>query len=214
MLLVTAMSAEHKGKALASCRDAWQGVPKSIQAGQPAMHYSFEPFEPAHLPGVKEVYNHFAASGFAHFSEEPAEDAVFAYVLHVMRRGYPAYCLFVERGLPAVHSDQAMSAARHVGGYGFVTPYGNTRAFECAGMVSLFLLPTHQRQGFGGRLLRLLEKESRQKGIGTILASIVAQNAPSLQFFAAKGYVQVGRFMAVASKFGTSLDQVWVQKML
>jgi len=167
-----------------------------------------EPLNPGHLAGLRAVSDHFAATGFASFSQEPASEALFAWLLQLQSRGYPAYCL-VDRQPPG-----EAGVRRRVAGYGYLAPYGSAPAFDRAAMVTLYLLPFCQRHGFGGRLLGILEKDGRAGGVETVLASIVAGNGPSLSFFAKHGYGRAGCFRGVARKFGASLDQVWLQKPL
>lgn len=160
----------------------------------------FEPFKPGHAPGVKSVYDHYAMNGFALFSQEPADDYFLRYLEQLSVQGYPVYSL--------------LCAKEQVGGYAFFAPYGHGAAFKHVAMVSMYLLPEHLRQGYGGRLLRLLQDKARQRGIKTVLASVVADNHASQAFFSAQGFNEVGRFKAVGRKFDRTFDQIWLQKAL
>ncbi len=164
------------------------------------MSHSFVPFAPHHLQGLKRVHDHFAAQGFALFSQTPADELFFSYLVYIQKMGYPARCL--------------LDAQEEVAGYGFLAPFGSTAAFDPAALVSIYILPAQQRKGRGRELLQLFEARALEMGVETILANVVAGNEASLAFFGREGYVRVGCFRAVARKFGKSLDQIWLQKLL
>ncbi len=63
-------------------------------------------------------------------------------------------------------------------------------------------------------MLAQLEREGKEKGIRTILASISSLNEGSIRFHAQHGFAECGRFMGVGVKKGVTFDTVWMQKDL
>lgn len=164
------------------------------------MSHRFVPFAPWNLQGLRRIHDHFAAEGYALFSQTPADEMFCSYLVYIQKKGYPVLCLL---------DDQ-----EDVAGYGFLAPYGSTTAFDPAALVSIYIGPAQQRKGRGRELLQMLEARALELGVETVLANVVAGNTASLAFFDREGYVRVGCFRAVARKFGKSLDQIWLQKLL
>jgi len=76
---------------------------------------------------------------------------------------------------------------------------------------SIYLKNATHRQGFGRQMLSELLKEGKRRGFRSVIATITADNLPSIQFFMTMGFRQVGRFENIGYKFGQWLDVVYLE---
>ena len=53
--------------------------------------------------------------------------------------------------------------------------------------------PTHQRSGYGGRLLAALERRARTAGFDRLLATTAARQQGAVRFYPAAGYAETDR---------------------
>ncbi len=150
----------------------------------------------ADAAGVVAVFNHYAISGFAAFSEAPEPLGFFA----SLRRGTYAFLVLEDAGT--------------IVGFGSVRPMLPFPAFRRAGLLSYFIAPAYTGRGLGTRLLRRLEAEARANGCTTLVASVSSLNGASIAFHEARGFEKVGRLSAVGMKFGEPFDLVWLQRDL
>ena len=83
----------------------------------------------------------------------------------------------------------ALSAYRPSSGYRYTTE------------ASVYVAPLAQRRGIGRQLLSRLCNEARARDKHAIVASIDAENAPSIALFEREGFKEVGRLEGVGRKY-------------
>jgi len=79
---------------------------------------------------------------------------------------------------------------------------------------SIYVHHDFHRQGIGSRLLTELIEAARQKGLRSILASISADQTPSIRLHQKFGFQKVARLHQVGRKFNQWLDAVYLQLLL
>lgn len=80
--------------------------------------------------------------------------------------------------------------------------------------ITYFLAKEVTGQGIGTMVLERLTQEAKALGKRVLLASISADNQPSLRFHAKNGFVECGRFRAIGFKHGAFFDIVYMQKFI
>lgn len=150
----------------------------------------------ADAAGVIGIFNHYAATGFAAYTEAPAPIGFYA----ALREGTFAFRVLEDTGT--------------VVGFGSVRPLLPFPAFRGAALLSYFVAPAYTCHGLGTRLLDRLADGARANGCTTLVANVSSRNAASLAFHAARGFAEVGRLRSVGMKFGEPFDLVWLQRDL
>ncbi len=150
----------------------------------------------ADAAGVIAIFNHYAATGFAAYTEAPVPIGFFA----ALRGGTYAFRVLEDVGA--------------IVGFGSVRPLLPFPAFRRAGLLSYFVAPEYTGRGLGTRLLERLADDARTSGCTTIVANVSSRNPASLAFHAARGFAEVGRLRSVGAKFGEPFDLVWLQRDL
>jgi phosphinothricin acetyltransferase len=150
----------------------------------------------ADAAGVIAIFNHYAATGFAAYSEAPAPVGFY----EALRGGTYAFRVVEDAGT--------------VVGFGSVRPLLPFPAFRGAALLSYFVAPGYAGRGLGTRLLDRLAADSKGRGCTTLVANVSSRNAASLAFHAARGFAEVGRLRSVGVKFGEPFDLVWLQRDL
>ena len=163
------------------------------------MNLKLVPLTDGHRTPVIGILNHYVVNSDAAFFETPLPEAAFDR-LRALAEGFPAFAV--------------LDGAERVVGFGLMRPHQPLPTFSRVAETSYFLHPDCCRCGAGSRLLTRLLEEGAQRGITTVLASIVASNEASLRFHRKHGFTECGRFRAVLHKQGRDLDVVWMQKML
>jgi L-amino acid N-acyltransferase YncA len=97
------------------------------------------------------------------------------------------------------------STAKIVGWLSFQSFYGRP-AYRATAELSLYVAPTHLRQGIGYRLLEYAIRRSPELGIETLLGFIFAHNEPSLKLFEKFGFQTWGYLPKVAKLDGIDRD--------
>ena len=96
-----------------------------------------------------------------------------------------------------------------VGWLSFQAFYGRP-AYRAAAEISVYVAPTLQGRGVGGRLLSEAVRRSRDFGLKTLLGFIFAHNEPSLRLFEKLGFARWGCLPRVAELDGVERDLVIV----
>jgi len=66
----------------------------------------------------------------------------------------------------------------------------------------------------GRKIINELISTGKKHGITNYLAQISSKNKQSLNFHKKHGFVEVGKFKDVGTKFDQNFDIVWMQKIL
>lgn len=98
-----------------------------------------------------------------------------------------------------------------VDGYAYVSRFAERAAYDGTVDFSIYLAPRAHGRGVGRRLTAALLAECRRIDYRTVIAHVVADNAPSMRFHDAVGFQERGRLLGVGRKFGRLLDVVYFQ---
>ncbi|MDD5494458.1 MAG: GNAT family N-acetyltransferase [Dehalococcoidia bacterium] len=148
---------------------------------------------------VVEIFNYFVEHSFAAYPDKKAGDGFFDILKGICRSG--VFYVIEAPGSGVI-------------GFGLLRSHQPTEAFNRSSELTYFILPGYNRQGWGTRLLKVIEDDARSLGIGTLLANISSLNEQSLNFHAKNGFVECGRFKHIGRKFGQDFDVIWMQKFL
>ena len=86
-------------------------------------------------------------------------------------------------------------------GWASLSIYRPSSGYRFTTEASVYVAPSAQRRGIGRRLLARLCDEARAGDKHAIVASIDAENAPSIALFEREGFREVGRLDGVGRKF-------------
>lgn len=150
----------------------------------------------ADAAGVIAIFNHYAVTGFAAYTETPVPTEFYA----ALRRGTYVFRVLEDEGA--------------IVGFGSVRPMLPFPAFRRTGLLSYFVAPGYTGRGLGTRLLERLAEDAKANGCTTLVASVSSRNGASLAFHAARGFAEAGRLRSVGMKFGEPFDLVWLQRDL
>ena len=163
------------------------------------MEYTLEKMEEKHAPGRLNISNHYVEHSFAAYPERPLPREA-AGLLLKKAEGYPAYVALDEGGT--------------VAGFGFLHAHQPLPTFRRTAEITYFLRPDACGCGIGSKMLDLLLRDGRERGISVVLASISGKNEGSIAFHRRHGFVECGRFRNIGLKRGETFDVVWMQKTL
>src|ERR1700704_855976 len=99
-------------------------------------------------------------------------------------------------------------------GFGSLSVFRPRPAYATTVEDSVYLLPGHQGQGIGSRLLAELLRMASAHGFHAVIARLTGENEASIRLHAGCGFELVGTEREVGRKFGRWLDVVEMQRML
>ena len=140
------------------------------------------------------IFNHYAASGYAAYPDQPVTDRFFPF-LH--EESFSFYVLEAPTG---------------VVGFGLTKPFLPFPAFAKCCMLTYFIQPAYMNRGLGTRLLDRLTRDAKKMGLDIMVANMASKNEPSVRFHLKNGFEESGRLRNVGNKFGESFDVIWMQK--
>jgi L-amino acid N-acyltransferase YncA len=145
------------------------------------------------------IFNHYAESSFAAYSEAPEGPAFFKRLWQIAA-GYPFYV--------------AENRDGKIVGFALLHAYYGIPVFKRAARITYFIMPEYTHQGLGKIFLDKLIQDARDMGIDNILASISSRNEQSLKFHIKNGFSECGRFKKVGKKWDQDFDEVWMQRLI
>jgi phosphinothricin acetyltransferase len=86
-------------------------------------------------------------------------------------------------------------------GWASLSPYRTSSGYRFTGEVSVYVARDAQRSGIGRRLLDVLIDAAAARGLHALVASVDADNAPSIALFERFGFNEVARLSEVGRKF-------------
>lgn len=102
-----------------------------------------------------------------------------------------------------------------VAGYLSVSNFWNDRpGYRVTADCGVYLDPAFQRRGIGSMLLRTFLDDAPRLGIRTVVTSMFADNAASVELFAKFGFDRVGLCTGVADLEGVRKDLAIVQRRI
>ena len=99
-------------------------------------------------------------------------------------------------------------------GYAYASLPFERAAYAWCAEPSIYLRRDARGRGAGKRLYAVLENLLQAMGYVVSFAIITGENAPSLAFHRANGYVPCGKMIKCGQKFGRWLDVCWLEKRL
>ncbi|TDD80878.1 N-acetyltransferase family protein [Actinomadura darangshiensis] len=97
-------------------------------------------------------------------------------------------------------------AGGEVLGYASWTQWRPKEGYRFTVENSVYVLPGHQGEGIGGRLMRTLIAAARESGAHVMLADIEAGNTASIALHKRLGFETAGTLREIGTKFGRRLD--------
>lgn len=179
---------------------------RPVSSEKPPLEVPFEyvlrDAEPADLPYIREIYNHYVANTVVTFDE----DAM------TLKEWKAKYAWTQKLGYPFL---VAVSPGGTLLGFAYVSAWKQKAAYRRTVENSIYLGPAATGKGLGKVLLAELIERSRKAGIKEILAVIADQGADaSIRLHESFGFKEVGRLGRVGFKFGHWLGTVLLQKSL
>ena len=147
---------------------------------------------------VIDIFNYYIENSFAAYRQNKVDYSYFS-VFKETIKDYPAYVAELNG---------------EVIGFGFIHPYRRVDTFKNSSEITYFISSNHTGKGLGKKFLSHLERDAKQIGINTFLASISSLNKGSIRFHQQNGFTECGRFKAVGCKQGKEFDVVWMQKFI
>jgi len=141
------------------------------------------------LPSIVEIYNSTIASRLVTADMEPVSIASRVAWFHAHS--------------PDRHPLWVLEKDKDIYGWLSLSTFYGRPAYQATAEVSLYVAPSHRRQGVGQQLLGHTLTSSPKLGIETLLGFIFAHNQPSLNLFKQFGFQSWGYLPQVAK-----LDEV------
>lgn len=99
-------------------------------------------------------------------------------------------------------------------GYCYAHPWKERAAYSATLETTVYVAPSHHRQGIGRQLMLRLIDDCRQQGYHALIACITADNDASIALHTTLGFMQVSSFKDVGYKFGRFIDVVDYELLL
>ena len=171
-------------------------------APDPGFSYILRAAEPADLPNIREIYNHYVMNSTVTFDEK-------AMTLADLRR---KFAKITRLKMPFIVAE---SPSKQILGYAYVYPWKEKAAYRFTVENSIYLGPASTGKGLGKALMQELITRSKAAGIKEIIAVIADKNAEaSIQMHKNFGFKEIGHMGKVGFKFGRWLGTVLMQKSL
>jgi phosphinothricin acetyltransferase len=159
--------------------------------------------EPAHLPGVVEIYNQAVRDTFSIWSEAETTLAQRRHWLETRRsQGFPVLVAVDQRAPDETLAYASFGIFRDFPGYVGTVEH------------SVYVRPSAQRMGLGCALLGDLIARAREKGLHSMIGGVDSSNIASIALHESLGFEVQGVLRGVGRKFGKSLDLVFLVKTL
>lgn len=155
---------------------------------------------PADVPAITAIYNSAVVRTTATWETEPQTEASRAQWL----QAHPPdrYPVLVEEG------------GGEVVAWGSLGPYNPRPGWHPTVEVSVYVAEDHRGAGLGPRLLDALCLRGAQLGFRVALAQVCAENRASVRMCRNEGFFVAGYLAQAGTKFGRTLDLVWLQRFL
>ena len=148
--------------------------------------------EPADAPAIAALYAPFVTDTVVTFEETPPDATEIARRLADVRA----------QGLPWLVAEASGALA----GYAYATPWRTRRGYRFSVEVTVYVAPTHHRQGVGRTLYTALFARLAAGGTHAAMAGIALPNPASVALHEAMGMTQVAHFRETGCKFGRWVD--------
>jgi phosphinothricin acetyltransferase len=157
--------------------------------------------EPADLPALVDLYNHYIATTAITFDIEPVTVAA--------RKSWLSHYSAVGRHRLLVAYDGPVLL-----GYASTSPFAVKAAYETSVEVSVYLDPQHTGRGVGTALYEALFASVADEDIHRAYAGISLPNEASVALHQRFGFTDVGVYREVGRKLGRYWDVLRMQREL
>ncbi len=151
------------------------------------------------LPAINDIYNYYVLNSTCTYQEVPES-------LEARTVWFAAH--------DANHPITVAEADGSVAGWGSLSKFSPRTAYRRTVDDSVYVRHDMLRRGTGRALLADLIERAKGLGYHTIIASISADQKPSIALHEKFGFVQAAHLREVGVKFGRLLDVVYLQLML
>ena len=180
-------------------------LPPHLRKTEPVpapFEYGIRDAEPADLPWIREIYNHYVANSTVTFDE----DAM------TLREWKSKYAYLHKLGMPFI---VAVSPSGQILGYALVSPWKQKRAYRFTVENSIYLGAASTGKGLGPVLMQALIDSSKAAGLKEMIAVIADKGAEaSVKMHENFGFTEIGRMGRVGYKFDRWLGTILMQKSL
>ncbi|MDX1581524.1 MAG: GNAT family N-acetyltransferase [Alphaproteobacteria bacterium] len=164
--------------------------------------YTVRRGEPADLPAITALYNHYIEHSVATFDYDPftVEE----------RRAW-----FAQFGKNPRHLIFVADGPDGLAGYAYALQVRDRAAYRASVETTIYIGPDIPRRSGVGRLLyAALFDELKAQGVHRAYAVITIPNDASVAFHQAFGFQEIGRMNEVGYKCGRYHDVIWMEKKL
>lgn len=99
-------------------------------------------------------------------------------------------------------------------GYCSLAPWKKQQAYRHTGEITIYLSPDYTGKGIGTRAICFLVDYAIENGIQVLIAGLCSENEASRRLFEKSGFELCAHFKGVGSKFGRTLDTIYLQRTL
>ena len=151
------------------------------------------------LPAIREIYNHYVHTSTATFQLDPdTETERLAWF----------------RGRGEKHPATVAVIDGEVVGWGSLSTWKERAAYDRTVEASVYVREGYFHRGIGRALLVDLIERARTLGHRVVIGGACTEHPASIALQASLGFIPVGTFRAVGSKFGRWLDVTYLQLVL
>lgn len=157
-------------------------------APQPAI---LRPVERKDAAAIAEIYNHYVEHSTITFDTEPlSQEQMWQRIA----------------GISSTHPYIVAESDGRTIGFCYAHPWKEKNAYRLTAETTVYIAPSHHRQGLGTLLMRKLIAECGRRGLKALIACITGGNDASETMHLNLGFRQVSHFEKVGHKFGADLD--------
>jgi phosphinothricin acetyltransferase len=158
--------------------------------------FSLRPATVGDLPAINAIYNHSVLHSTATYQTEPVTEAERA-------------TWFARHG--GHHPVMVAEWQGQVVGWASLSTFRDRAAYDRTVEESVYVHQDHHRRGIGRALVRDLLKQAPAIGHHRVIATISADQEPSLALHRSLGFIDAGRLTEVGFKFGRWLDVAYLE---
>jgi phosphinothricin acetyltransferase len=155
---------------------------------------------PAHVEGIRAIYNRAIETTTATFDMTPKSTAEQLEWMAGHSGAHPALV--------------ALDDVDRVLGFGSLSPYRPRPAYSTTVEDSVYVDEDFQRRGVGRAILEELLAVAGARGFHAVIARITGDNEASVNLHAVSGFEMIGVEREVGRKFGLWLDVVCMQRLI
>ena len=154
------------------------------------------------LEQILAIYNHEIITGTANWNDQAVTLAQYQQRFQEMQ----------QQQFPMIVVEDQLN--NKVAGYAYYSAFRAISGYRQSIEHSVFIVPSHARQGLGKALMQQLIHLATQQNMHIMVAAIDSENTGSIVLHEQLGFIQTGYMPQVGQKFGQWRDLVWMQLQL